>query len=181
MRGNQQRLMWLGVSILAVLIAAPSLFCQTAAEAGSPVITDWSSRHVIFSRPATKEQARRIENDPRYRQQLGRSQAPPMAAAMQKRASELQAAADAAQVSASEELSEIFPIENLLQHDWQEDLGSGGSVGAGNFPAKYGFHGNTANCGNATQPDFVVYSTGIAGSTGQASVVAYDNLYSGCT
>jgi hypothetical protein len=179
MRRNQQRFMGLGVSILALLIAAPALFSQS--EAGKPVITDWSNRHVIFSRPANGEQARRVENDPRYRRQLDRSQPLAMVPSMRERASAMQAAAHAAQLSAGEELSDILPIGNLINHDWQEDLGSGGSVGAGNYPAKYGFHGTTANCGNATQPDFVVYSTGLAGSTGQASVVAYDNLYSGCT
>jgi hypothetical protein len=52
-------------------------------------------------------------------------------------------------------------------------------VGAGNYPAKFSFDITTANCGNAAQPDFVVFNTSVA-TSGQASVVAYDNLYSGC-
>ncbi len=58
------------------------------------------------------------------------------------------------------------------------------TVGAGNYPAKFAFEQGTfgsANCGNATTPDFVVYNTGLAGSGTQASIIAYDNLYSGCT
>ena len=64
--------------------------------------------------------------------------------------------------------------------DWAEDMGSGASVGAGNYPAKFSFDVSQANCATAAQPDFVVYSTGLAGSSAQASIVAYDNLYSGC-
>jgi hypothetical protein len=66
--------------------------------------------------------------------------------------------------------------------DWSEDLGSGATVGATNYPAKISFRGTNATCaGGATQPDFVVYGTGLAGSGTQASIVAFDNLYSGCS
>lgn len=60
-------------------------------------------------------------------------------------------------------------------------MGTGASSGATNYPAKFSFLGTTANCGNASQPDFVTYNTGLTGSGTQASIVAYDNLYSGCT
>jgi hypothetical protein len=57
-------------------------------------------------------------------------------------------------------------------------MGSGASVGAGTTP-QFSFSVTQANCADAAQPDFVVYSTGLSGSGGQASIVAYDNLYSG--
>jgi hypothetical protein len=44
------------------------------------------------------------------------------------------------------------------------------------YPAKFSFDSTTASC-----TDFVVYNTGLAGSGTQANVVAYDNLYSGCS
>ncbi len=59
-------------------------------------------------------------------------------------------------------------------------LGPGATVGAGNYPAKYSFSITTANCGNATNPDFVAFNTSKTGSSTQASIVAFDNLYSGC-
>ena len=59
---------------------------------------------------------------------------------------------------------------------WSEELGTGATMGALNYPAKYSLTTTTANCGN----DFVVYPTGLAGSATQASIVAYSNLYSGC-
>lgn len=77
------------------------------------------------------------------------------------------------------------PIKNPskipgLDRDWAMDLGSGASIGAGNYPAKYSFDTSTADC----TTDFVVYPTGLAGApgptTGQATLVAYNNLYSGC-
>ena len=50
-------------------------------------------------------------------------------------------------------------------------------MGAGNYPAKYSFYPTNVSCG-----DFVVFNTGGAGSSTQASIVAYDNLYTGtCT
>ena len=39
---------------------------------------------------------------------------------------------------------------------------------------------STANCGAAPQPDFVVFNTSVNGTSTQASVVACENLYSGC-
>jgi hypothetical protein len=66
-----------------------------------------------------------------------------------------------------------------LHADWIENMGSGASAGLGVYPAKYSFLTNSANCGNAAQPDFVVYNTGLAGTSSAASVIAYDNLYTG--
>ena len=53
-------------------------------------------------------------------------------------------------------------------------------MGADNYAAKYTFSTTTATCGSAASPDFVVFNTGLTGSSTQASIVAYDNLYSGC-
>src|SRR5271157_1809741 len=62
-------------------------------------------------------------------------------------------------------------------------MGSGTTVGIDNYPAKYSFAvlGNptTANCAGGAAPDFVVYNTSTGGGSGQASIIAYDNLYSG--
>src|SRR5271156_1934274 len=159
MRRKQRRAVWLGGSILGVLILSPALLGQTvpAPEATIPVPNDWSHRHVIFSRPATTEQAERVQQDPRYWQQRYRSELPVLLPPAESR--------DALASPQGGNLS--------LGGDWQENLGSGGSVGAGNYPAKFSLRGSTANCGNTAQPDFVVYSTGLEGSATQASIVAY--------
>ena len=71
--------------------------------------------------------------------------------------------------------------QSSLQEDWSENMGSGATAGLGVYPAKYSFDISSANCGSATQPDFVVYNTSLAGSSTQASIIAYDNLYTGCS
>jgi hypothetical protein len=70
-----------------------------------------------------------------------------------------------------------------LKRDWSMSMGSGGSVsvGAGQSPAKYSFSDSAAFCDSATTPDYVVFNTSTAGASNQASIIAYDNLYSGCT
>jgi hypothetical protein len=69
-----------------------------------------------------------------------------------------------------------------LTKDWSMNLGNGGKVGANTYPAKFSFGTSSANCGTATTPDFVVFNTGLPGSgTTQPTIIAYDNLYSGCS
>ncbi len=174
MRRKRQSLPWLGILVLGVLVLSPAVLGQTSpgSEAGVPVPTDWSHQHVIFSRPANEEQARRVQQDPRYWQQLVRRS---------------QATLPEAETG-DDPTSELRPDTNSLSgkshqiaRDWSQDLGTAATVGAGNYPAKFTFRGTNANCGNALQPDFVVYSTGLTGAVGQASIAAYDNLYSGCT
>lgn len=134
---------------------------------------DWSHHHVIFSNPGTAEDAMRkgaydhwfhTVNDPRYQQ------------------------------------DQVRRHRHQEPNDWQREFGkrheadSGGlwgqslgstnaAVGAGVYPAKYSFDSNTLNCASATQPDYVVYNTSVNGVTGgQASVIAFDNIYSStCT
>ena len=60
-------------------------------------------------------------------------------------------------------------------------MGPGATVGPDNFPAKYSFNEGTANCSTAAQPDFVVYNTSLAGSLTQATIGAFDNIYSSCS
>jgi hypothetical protein len=175
MRTNRELLLCLGVSVFGIFTLSTALFGQAARspEATIPVPTDWSHHSLIFSRPATTEQAERVRQDPRYWQQRYRSQLPAMLPAAQSHdalASELHTPIQIMKV----------PPPKKKKGDWAESLGAGGSVGAGNYPAKVSFLGTTANCGTAAQPDFVIYSTGLAGSPTQASIVAYDNLYTGC-
>jgi hypothetical protein len=175
MRTNRELLLCLGVSIFAILTLSPALFGQTARspEATIPVPTDWSHHSLIFSRPATTEQAVRVQQDPRYWQQRYRTQLPAMVPAAQSR--------DALAAESGGPIAIMkVPPKKKKKGFWAESLGAGASVGAGNYPAKFSFLGDTANCGTATQPDFVVYSTGLEGFLTQASIVAYDNLYTGC-
>lgn len=62
---------------------------------------------------------------------------------------------------------------NRINTDWSETLGSGGTNGLGQFPA-------TFTTGSTSCNDFVVFNTGLAGSSTQANIIAFNNLYSGC-
>lgn len=65
--------------------------------------------------------------------------------------------------------------ENRFHKDWSETEGNNGTTGLGNYPAT--FTSTSASC----TTDFAVYNTGLAGSSSQASIIAYNQLYSGCT
>jgi hypothetical protein len=179
MRRNQRSLLWLGISILAVLTLSSALLGQASrnSEAAAPAISDWSNHHVVFSRPATAEQAERVEQDPRYWQQI-RRQSPAFPAVENDRLETDRLETD--RVVASSLARRPRPSRTVknqgLNGFWSEDMGTGATVGAGNYPAKYSVFVNKASCAT----DFVVYSTGLPGGGAQASLVAYNNLYSGC-
>lgn len=164
MTTKQRRSFWVSVSVFGGFVLPATLLAQTLPASGVriPVPTDWSHQHVIFSQPASAEIAAKVQQDPRYWQQLYRREWPLMLPSP----------------SAASSRDSATP---KTTQDWQESMGSGANSGATNYPAKFSFLGTTANCGNATQPDFVTYNTSLTGSGTQASIVAYDNLYSGCT
>ena len=62
------------------------------------------------------------------------------------------------------------PLRNGMKNDWSENMGSNATVGLGNYPATY-------STGSTSCTDFAIYNTGLPGSSGQASIVAYKNLY----
>ena len=147
------------------LLASPRV--GQSENVGMP--TDWSHRHLIFSKPANAEELTRASQDPRYWQQWSRLNISRELSQQAKGALE------------SSPLTQSGKAGSKMGRDWSQNLGSGGTVGAGNFPAKYSFQITSANCGNTTSSDYVVFSTGLSGSSTQASIIAYDNLYSGCT
>jgi len=65
---------------------------------------------------------------------------------------------------------------NTAHSDWSQNMGTGATVGAGQYPAKYTFSSTAATCN-----DFIAFNTSLAGSSSQASVIAYSNLYTGCS
>ena len=148
-------------AVAAVIWALSSSMLAHSQTVGNPAVgvpEDWSHHHVLFSNPGTFDDAMRsrtidqwskVANEPRYKiQQLRRSlwQRPG---------------------------SGGHGREALLKTDWSMDMGSGATVGADQYPAKFSFATTTASCS-----DWVAYNTGVAGvSAGQANIVAYSNLY----
>ena len=147
---------------------------------GGVVITgipeDWSDHHIVFSDPGTEQEAiwngrhaewQRIVNNPRYVIQQMRKNRPVRGPA----------AADAEARSKST----AAVATPLNEGAWAVSL-NGPGLAAGHYPAKYGLSTTAA----ADCRDFVVFPTGAPGSgggttptAGQATIVAFYNLYVG--
>jgi hypothetical protein len=159
MKSNSKRRIGLTHLIFGVVIVISFAAVRATKAAEEPVhlVTDWSHRYVLFSAPHSLMDQLRLSRNPRYIQQIIRRNA------------ELKDQGDG------------WPRRDLPEHhkyllrgDWSIDMGPGATVGAGNYPAKFSFNAGTASCS-----DFVVYNTSLPGSSTQASVVAFDNLYAG--
>src|SRR5271165_3653615 len=120
---------------------------------------DWSHRHVVFSNPGTLDDAERngayskwsgIVNHPRYQIQQGYQS-----------------------LSHRHWRGWDQRKPKALKTDWSMRLGSGATVGMGQYPAKYFFTTSSPSCS-----DWVAYNTGATGASGgQANIEAYTNLY----
>ncbi len=146
----------------------------TPAHHRVPVVTDWSTKHVVFAKPRTARDAARLEHNTRYKMQVARRNAPTF-----------RKMADA-RVNSSDLLNRFrsrvrdphsTPSKaDAARRDWSVPLGGTGatlfppSVGDGQFPAKFSFDITAPpDCQN----DFVVYNTNTS------MLVAFNNLYSG--
>jgi hypothetical protein len=159
MKSNSKRRIGLTYLLFGVVIAISFAAVRATKAAEEPVhlVTDWSHRYVLFSAPHSLMDQIRLSRNPRYIQQIIRRNA------------ELKDQGDG---WPGRDLSEDH--KNLLRGDWSINMGTGATLGAGNFPAKFSFNAGIASCS-----DFVVYNTSLAGSSTQASVVAFNNLYVG--
>jgi hypothetical protein len=167
MRGIGTRSLGFVAGLLSLVAVAWILTGRAASPRQQGLPTDWSHRHVIFSEPSTDAQAAAVMHDPRYWQQWNRAH--------------FVKALNAGDVGLTN--NSVFASAGASHADWSQNLGSGAHAGAGVFPAKYSFQVTSATCagGVGVKPDYAVFSTGLQGTAGQASIVAFDNLYSGCT
>jgi hypothetical protein len=140
------------------------------------VVSDWSDHHVVFSHPDSLERSLRLQAEPRYWFQTLRRD--PRSFGRVNEFEEKESELD--EFDGDRKKSRIE-----FHRDWGQSLGANGSTGVPLsgvnwypvWPAKYAFDITAApNCSN----DYVILPTNLAGVTaGQASVVAYRNLYSG--
>ena len=155
----------IGVSLCGLMFLGWVLVGQAAKSPLQGLPTDWSHSHVVFTHPASAAEEALIGQNPRYWQQRYRREIP-----REFPTEHFQKASGVFRTTQT-------PTAGL----WAEDVGASGVAGPANYPAKYSFSLTTANCGDAAKPDYVVYSTGLLGSGTQASIVAFDNIYSGCS
>src|ERR1700735_1778262 len=153
MESNKKRRIGLTYLVFGVAIVISFVAVRAIKAADEPIHlgTDWSHRHVVFSPPRNLTDRLRLSRNPRYIQQIIRH---------------------AAEREAPGVDGNWPHFPDLLHDDWSINMGTGATVGAGNYPAKFSFDAGTASCS-----DFVVFNTSLAGSTTQASVVAFNNLY----
>jgi hypothetical protein len=161
---------------------------------------DWSHRYVVFSNPGTEQEAIRRDryaqwqktvNEPRYVIQQLKKNAQvqgPAAVEAEYRSrwiSEVNGIRTPIETPEDDPLTmrmgphpwppiswRVNPLQNIKK-DWSEALGGPG-LAAGQYPAKYSFSVTTASCS-----DFVVFPTGAAGTSTQATIVAFNNVYVG--
>lgn len=172
MKGIATRFVRIGAALVALVTVGWILTLQAARPYEYGLPTDWSHRHVIFSQPQTAEQVARVAHDPRYWQQFIRKNM-------------VQVLFTGDGVSNPDPRPALATATDLSPGSsdgfWSLSMGNGATVGAGNFPTKYSFSSTTATCSNVAHPDFVIFNTGLQSSGTQASIIAYDNLYSGCS
>jgi len=150
------------LSVLAAFCALSVLGLPAYGQKQNPtgihpdgLVDDWSHHHAVYPRVGPLQSLLAVQNNPRAIHSW-------------------QAAARAEWRRANVSRSP-HNTKNGMQIDWNISLGNG-STAAGMFPAKFNFDPNaTANC----TTDFIVFPVNIAGSTTQANLVAFNNLYSG--
>ena len=184
----------LGVAaLLAVGLTTLALAQQTINVGGTQITgvpDDWSHHHLVFSDPGTEDEAirngtheewLRVVNDPRYIIQQLKRHAPARGPAAEdvariEEAARANGTAEIQGSSAEIESLNAAPARNRrIKKDWGEGLNNG-TVNPNTTPSSF-TNISGANCST----DFVIYPTGSTSSTSQASIIAYNNLYSGCS
>lgn len=161
-------------SLLALLaIALVSTAGAQGPRRNTPLIQDWSHRHVIFP------------NNPNRPMTLGGPQQNIRAwlAWLQRNAWAFQVAPFQAPAPSRPPVS-LFPNrpqKKGFKTDWAVSLGStsaGGGVAENMFPAKYSFDITAAP---SCTDDFVIFPVNSNPGTGQANIVAFNQLYRGAS
>ena len=138
---------------------------SAAHESFQGLETDWSSHHVIFSKPAPGSDAEyKVQQDPRYWLQQIRRSLPESDASVASDAQDDVSAPgwdSTANADKKKKKNKKKKKTGSLTSDWSVFLGTSGFVGADRFPAKYSFITNSAPC-----TDYVVYNTSAGGVAG---------------
>ncbi len=145
--------------LLFIFVFAGTLFAQQAETGHVGLPMDWSTRHLLFTNHGSVEDRVEAMRDPRF--YLNWLQRTP-------------------HVTPRRVDGTPDPILNHrkpIRVDWAMSLGPNGGMPVGESPAKYGFSESGYNCTS----DFVVYTISATPGTGQANIVAFNNLYTGTT
>lgn len=166
------------VRTLAMLVLVGTLVRAQAqeVEASGPARIgfpwDWSHQHVVYTNTSDLQAWEKFGQDPRFFHQWLRRNLPLFRENIIGSMGPV-SSAGSIQDDGREYLHRSHP--RRMKRDWNTSLGNNGFVNANTFPAKYTFNVNaTPSC----TMDYVVFPTGANGSSSQASVVAFNQLYS---
>jgi hypothetical protein len=173
----------LAAGVLGTVGVAAVLWGQQAdgPRQGISLVTDWSHHHLVYSQQTGTDLSYAFRQEPRYWQQWLRRNGMQSPTLDQQTSDSLSGDSPATNPFPENAATPLTKPRKRFKRDWARSLGPGATVGAGQYPAKFSFDVTSANCGGATHPDFVAFNTSVPGSATQASIVAFDNLYSGCT
>ncbi len=132
-----------------VLVAYAPLSIVLGSNEHGHMTTDWSHHHVVYSTPKTLLQGFKYSQSPRYVQQWVRRHTAHQEEPRDKR------------WDRDRGRKQDTTPAGSLKGDWAVFLGNTAQQAAGTYPAKYSFDPTTASC----TKDFVVYATGVTGSS----------------
>jgi hypothetical protein len=139
--------------------------------------SDWSHRHMVFSRPDSFWRVWELQKEPRYRHQWVRQNGWALRSANTSTWSlhhDRDRYRDQDREDDDSDRDGPLPVRNPMRRDWAVSLGNLGTVGTGQSPAKFTFDVNSAP---SCAADYVAFTTSLAGSISVPSIVAFDNLY----
>jgi hypothetical protein len=159
-------------AIFAFMLLTVGLSGHQFRRSGTRRISDWSTRHVIFSSPRTAEQAARAGKDLRYQQQWSRRNASSIVGDASAPDTNVPEADGGWRLPGRGGLG-FRGLTWPFRRDWSTSIGSGASMPPNAFPAKFGFDTGSASCN-----DFVVFTSDLSGGSA-LSIIAFKNLYAG--
>lgn len=138
---------------------------QQASHTPISMVEDWSSRHVVYVEQTPPASRATILQEPRFWQQYFRRHVT-YPQSMQERN-------EAKPAAQHKDARELDKAASLTERDWSVSLGSNGGPTSG--PAKYVFD---VTAPPSCTADFVVTGISVAGSSTQANIIGFNNLYS---
>ena len=156
MIGRIARFNRVGAGLLAVLALAFVISGQenTPKKPHGGLVTDWTSRHLVFSSSGTLDMTDKITQDPRYQMQWARRNFHPVVAGGAPESNDV--LSPAALLAKKKKVG----IEKDWGYEFASTAFSSAPLGGLLFPAKYSFDTSTATC-----DDYVVYPVDVVGSS----------------
>jgi hypothetical protein len=189
--------LWTTAVALALVLGSALMLSGQDVKPKRGVPKDWSMHHVVFSKPGAERLRRPLQKllkDPRYilQQELRAAMKAPPSLPAPLVAEKNGPEPDISNVPVSGPLPRglakaLIPAtgrepipptpdknHRRIHKDWSVSIGSNGTTGVGQFPATF------TQTATPCATDIAIYNTGLGGSSSQATVVAYNNIYASC-